>query len=680
VTSHPCLRGDLVLVEQSYRGEQSYILKDPVSHKYFRFKPLEIMVMQTFDGERTVAEAAAALADEGLPVSERVLAPFVESLSRMGLLVRSMGERSVLELERLRAERRQRRRAPLFKGELLRMRWSLANPDRWFDRWVPRMGFFFSPAFLAFSVVMFGIYLLVIGLKWTEFRREFLSLYRPGDYTLGKIAVLWGTGLFIVAIHELGHGVTCKHFGGRVHEMGAMLIYFQPAFYCNVNDAWTFPDRSARLWVTAAGSWIQLVLAAFGAILWWLAAPGTLIARIGIAAVLVGGATTVLANANPLIPLDGYYALSDWLEIPNLRQRALAHVAWLFKRKVLRLDLPMPPSDAREQRVFLIYGLLAVTYITFALALVGAIVFGWASGAFGLAGAMVFIAIVLLMARPQLRNWGRTFRSAAQEARVRWRGSPVFRRLLVGAAAVILALCVIPWPVTLSAPFLAAAPRLTRLSAPDSGVVALVSAREGMQVSAGAPLLMVRNLELEREAMAASRVSDSLQRLVALALATGDAAASAQLGNEATSAAARASGLAQRVQALTLRAASAGIVVTSRPEQLAGRPVAAGEMLLSVADTGQAEARVDLSGAGATLVQPGSAVRLLLHDGRSAHGVVTSVAAATTSAGGEARVRIDGERWRPGATGRARITLRRSTIGGALWWRLRSLVRSDLLL
>jgi hypothetical protein len=171
-----------------------------------------------------------------------------------------------------------------------------------------------------------------------------------------------------------------------------------------------------------------------------------------------------------------------------------------------------------------------------------------------------------------------------------------------------------------------------------------------------------------------------LRRLVAVARARGDAAASVQLENEAAGAAAMATGLAQRVSALTLRAASAGVVTTSRPEEMAGRPVAAGEVLLSMADTGMAEARVTLTGAGATLVRPGAAVRLLLHDGRSADGVVTSVAAATTDAGGEARVQVEGERWRPGVAGRARITLRRSTVGGALWWWIRGLVRSDLLL
>jgi putative peptide zinc metalloprotease protein len=462
--------------------------------------------------------------------------------------------------------------------------------------------------------------------------------------------------------------------------MGAMLMYFQPAFYCNVNDAWTFPDLSARLWVTAAGCWIQMVLAAFGAIVWWMAEPGTLVSQVAVAAVLMGGVTTVFANANPLMPLDGYYALSDWLEIPNLRQRAFAHLSWLFKHRVLRLDLRMPPSDQREQRVFLIYGVLAALYIAFALVLIGAIVFGWAAGAFGLAGGLVFVGVVLLMARPHLAEWGRVLRGAALEARVRWRGSPLLRPVAIGAALLLLLIVVVPWPVTLAAPFVAASPRVTQLSAPDSGVVALVNAREGMRVAAGAPLLMVRNLDLEREAIAAGRVSDSLQRLVTGARASGAAAAAAELENEFASAAALASGLTSRVQALTLRASSAGVVVTSRPELLAGRPVEAGDILLSLADTGAAEARVDLTGAGATLVRPGARVRLLLHDGRFAHGVVTSVAAATTTTGGEARVKIEGENWRAGTAGRARVTLRSSTIGGALWWRLRSLVRSDLLL
>src|SRR5262249_14751480 len=158
----------------------------------------------------------------------------------------------------------------------------------------------------------------------------------------GTLTVFYLTSTVIIAIHELGHGYTCKFFGGQVHEIGAMLLYFEPAFFCNVNDAWTFPELKARIWVTAAGSWIQLVLAGIASIVWWAATPGSLVSEVALAAVIIGGLTTVLMNINPLIPLDGYYALSDYLEVPNLRQRAFAYLQWLIRARVLRLEVAKP--------------------------------------------------------------------------------------------------------------------------------------------------------------------------------------------------------------------------------------------------------------------------------------------------------------------------------------------------
>ena len=162
-----------------------------------------------------------------------------------------------------------------------------------------------------------------------------LQLYSLSSLTFGSIVVLWFTSLVVILIHELGHGFACKYFGGEVHEMGFMLMYFQPAFYCNVNDAWSFPAVRARLWVTAAGGWIQLVVASLAAVVWYIAQPGTLMSEIAVAAMIVGGATTLVTNANPLLPLDGYFALTDWLEIPNLRGRALAYFGWWVRRHVL---------------------------------------------------------------------------------------------------------------------------------------------------------------------------------------------------------------------------------------------------------------------------------------------------------------------------------------------------------
>ena len=153
------LRPDLVLVEQTYRGEQSFIVKDPATRKYFRFRPVEIMVMQALDGEHTAAEAAAVLAEEGIRVSPAGIEAFAVKLGGMGLCERTLGERSVLQMERLRAERKRRLSKSVFQGDLLRIRWSVGDPDKLFDRWLPRLRFFFTRTFLVISVALFAVYL-----------------------------------------------------------------------------------------------------------------------------------------------------------------------------------------------------------------------------------------------------------------------------------------------------------------------------------------------------------------------------------------------------------------------------------------------------------------------------------------------------------------------------------------
>ncbi len=508
MSDRPRFRPDLVLVEQTYRGEQSFIVKDPTTHKYFRFRPVEIAVMQTLDGERTVAEAALELAEQGLRVSAAAVGKFADKLKSMGLMERTLRERSTLLLERLRAERRRRLRPPLFQGELLRMRWSIGDPDQFLDRTMPYVRFCFTRGFLLASVALFGVYCAVLAARWSDFSAALADLYqfRVG---LGGLAVLYLTGLVVIAIHELGHAYTCKYFGGKVHEMGAMLIYFEPAFFCNVNDAWTFPELRARLWVTAAGSWIQMVVASLAAIVWWAAAPGTLLSEVALAAVVIGGFTTVLMNVNPLIPLDGYYALSDWLEVPNLRQRAFTHLSWLIKAKVLRLDVPAPPADEREQRIFTIYSLLAAVYICSIFLFIGAAVYGWIGRALGALGGILFAVLVWRMAGEPIREWSRTILAAARQAKARL---PSGRRGRVLAVAACLALLgvLVPARITVTGPFTVAPSSSVALVAADSGLVFDLAAREGLVAEQGTQLARLRNLDLERTIAIGARTVDSL--------------------------------------------------------------------------------------------------------------------------------------------------------------------------
>lgn len=682
--SLPRLRADLVLVEQTYRGEQSYIVKDPATHKYFRFRPLEVSVMRVLQQVATAAEAVAALAQEGIKVTSATVTKFAEKLKSMGLCERTLRERSVLQMERLRAQRRERLSQSPFRGELFRIRWSMGDPDKFMDRTIPYLRFCFGRRFLAISVALFAVQTIILAIKWQDFTRAIGDLL-TFNTSAGNLLLLWVTGLSIIAIHELAHGYTCKYFGGQVHEIGAMLFYFEPAFFCNVNDAWTFPELRARLWVTAAGSWAQMVVASVAAVVWWGAAPNTALSTIALSAVLMGGITSVLMNLNPLVPLDGYYALSDWLEVPNLRQRAMAHINWAFQTRVLRRDLPMPPADEREERIFLVYGALAAVYITSALLIVAGVVYGWLDRWLGAAGGVLFLIAVWLMARGSIAALFRGARQIWQEQHARISGFWRSRRMaaLAVAAAIVALGFLIRRPITVTGGFEAAPASRIVLVAPDSGVVFQVFAPEGGVVEPGAPVLRIRNLALEREAEAALRAADSLRARESQARARGGDGEVARLSAERAVESARANGLRRRVDDLTLRSPVRALVLTPRPDSVIGRRVDLGDTLLVLGGSDSVEVRVALDRAGSPLVRPGQPTRLIGYADPAREVRATLATVAQTAPGGavEGRVRLPANAGcRPGMTGEASVTVRQASLWGALAWSVRRRIRSDLLL
>lgn len=686
MSERPRFRADLVLVEQTYRGEQSFIVKDPSTRKYFRFRPVEIAVMQSLDGRRTVVEAAAALVDQGLKVSAAAVGRFAEKLKTMGLCERTVRESSVLLMERLRAQRRTRLRTGPFKGDILRLRWSVGDPDQFMNRTLPYLRFFFSRGFLIASVALFTTYFVILALKWPEFVRAMSDVYLLRA-SLWEYALLWVATTFIIVVHELAHGYTCKHFGGEVHEIGVMMFYFDLAFFCNVNDAWTFPELKARLWVTAAGSWIEMVVASLAAIVWWVATPGTFASDAALAVFLVGGLAAVLVNLNPLIPLDGYYAMSDWLEVPNLRRRAFAHLTWTVKSRWLGLEQAMAPADEREQRIFLLYGALAAAYTGMIFLVAGAIAYSWISRIFGAIGVALLLLVVWIMTRGVRRSLRRTVADAWLELRAKWMSGGRVQRAKygVGALAVAIALAgLAPWPITVTGPFVVSSATSRVLVAPDSGVVFEVLVREGSRVAAGAPLALIRNLELERNVAATSRAVDSLGVRETQARAEGREGDVARIAAQARAEAARLAGMRDRVRALAIRAPEEGVVASPRPDTLVGRTVSVGDTLLRLAGGSGVEARIALDGAGASLAREGQRARLITHadPGFRVEAAVASVAASASPGGVvESRVRLaGGESLRPGMTGEARITLRQTNAWGALWWAIRRRIRTDVLL
>jgi hypothetical protein len=177
---------------------------------------------------------------------------------------------------------------------------------------------------------------------------------------------------------------------------------------------------------------------------------------------------------------------------------------------------------------------------------------------------------------------------------------------------------------------------------------------------------------------------DSLALREAQARAVRREGEAAHLAAQARAEAARAAGTRDRIRALTLRAPEAGVVATPRPDTLLGRMVFLGDTLIRLTGSTGVEARIALQGAGAALARPGQRVRLIAHADPAFRfeAALAGVAASASPGGGvESRVRVAGaEALRPGMTGEASVTVRRSTVWGALWWAIRRRIRTDVLL
>jgi len=338
----PKLRDDLEIRRHTSDGTIA-VVKDPISGELFRVKTVELSIMRQLDGATPLDVIQSRLEQRvGGSIRSEALVEFVKALDRNGLLQSERGTN-------IRHPRR-------VSGSLLYFRVRLFDPDRLLRALVPRLRWCFTPAFVFTCACVILIAVATAALHWEEIGRDAARLYG-----LSALPLLMVTVFSVITLHELAHGLTCKYFGGEVHEIGFMLMYFQPALYCNVSDAWLFPEKSKRLWVGFAGPYFELVIWALATLAWRLTNPATLLNGVALVVMVSSGIKT-LYNFNPLIKLDGYYLLSDYLEIPNLRRKSMEYIGGFLKRLVGFGNGPAPECSPRERRVFLTYGVVASAF------------------------------------------------------------------------------------------------------------------------------------------------------------------------------------------------------------------------------------------------------------------------------------------------------------------------------
>jgi len=378
---------DLRVARETRGGEEVAVLHDPAHDEYFQLGIVEFELAQAFDGTRDLEAVRLARAAHGSePPSLENLVTFAEQLAEAHLLLPVEGAHAPDAF----APRPRPRRT--WWRRLLHIEIAALRPETFFDRLAPHLRWFFSaPAFAAGTGLVLMATWVVLG-SWGQLRSGLSSISTEAPWVV--VWILYG---MVVVVHEMAHGFACAHFGGRVRAMGFLLLYGKPCAYCDVSDAWLLP-KSARLWIMAAGSLVELGMWAAAALVWRVTAPETLLHRGALVILALCGVGTLL-NFNPLLKFDGYYMLSDGLEIPNLRERAFRDLGRRF------LHRPRDPATARERRVFWIYGVAALAYSTLVIGFLAARLHGWMVSTWGTAGSFAFWGTVsAVAARPLFRS------------------------------------------------------------------------------------------------------------------------------------------------------------------------------------------------------------------------------------------------------------------------------------
>ena len=361
-------RPDITFERQLYQGREYWVAKDPINLKYYRFEEEEYFLLQLLDGCTSPDQIKRRFDFKYAPqkITMQELYQFVGMLYRSCLLLSDASGQGV-ELKSRGARNRGRElRASL--SNILAVRFKGFDPDTiltLLDRWT--WWFFTWPAFL--FVLLLG--LSAAGLVFTQFEQLTRKLpafqeFFAADNWLWLMLVMGLTKI----MHEFGHGLACKRFGGQCHEMGVMLLVLTPCLYCNVSDSWTLTSKWKRAMIAAAGMYVELILSAIAVFVWWFSQPG-LVNQLALNIVVITSVSTILFNANPLLRYDGYYILSDLMEIPNLRQKATKMLQRTAGDWLLGMEAPYDPFlPVKRKWFFMFYSVAAVVYrwlITFSI-------------------------------------------------------------------------------------------------------------------------------------------------------------------------------------------------------------------------------------------------------------------------------------------------------------------------
>ncbi len=570
----PTLRPHVQITRQIFRGEPWFVVHDPISNSFFRLNPVAHHLVGLLDAKRTVDEVWRLTLErygDMAPTQHEVIG-LLGQLNESNLLRIDMPP----DAEPL-LRRKRKRQIKHWGGQamsILFIRIPIFNPDRLLTWLLP----LFRPLL---SVAGLVAWLVWIGFVTWQFLPHLRGFLNDAQSVLAPTNWGWMIVLFIVTkvCHELGHGLVCKRFGGVVPEVGIMMLVLFPVPFVDATSSWNFSSKWKRLLVGGAGMIFELAIAGIAVLVWLHAEPGSLTRQLTYNVVFMASVATILFNANPLLKFDGYYMLSDMLEIPNLYDRAKRYLQWLVKRYVYGMTNAQPVSTrGGEQIILVLYGITSLIYKV--LILFGIILF--VAGQLYVVGLLLAVWSMITWAVVPLAKfiyWLVTDPSL-HEHRVRAVvATVVFLAVLLGVIGVV------PAPDRYRTVGVVESVKRVELAVQTDGFVKEVLVDAGDPVKANQVILVADNPDLRsrvRQLKARVRELESMQRqaLVEDLVAMKSTQAQIVVLTEELSE------LQDRLDNLVLRTPQAGTIVGGLIKQLTGQYITRGQIVAQVVDLG----------------------------------------------------------------------------------------------
>lgn len=500
------LRANVRARKQYFRGEPWYVLQDPFNNQFFRLRPGAYQFVMCLRQDRTVGEVwdeCLASDPDGVPGQEEVI-QLLSQLHFASLLYYENPSDSANLFDRYKRRKQRELKSKLLSIMFFRL--PLFDPDRLLKRCMPvtRLLINFWAALVWLGVVGYAVKLVVD--RFDEVTSQAQGVLAPDNLFFLYLGLI-----LIKTLHEFGHAVVCRHYGGEVHTMGIMFLIFTPIPYMDATSSWAFRSRWQRAFVGAAGMIVEVFVAGLATFIWAYTGPGV-IHSLAYNMMFVASISTVLFNANPLLRFDGYYILSDLLDIPNLHTRSRQYLRYLIEHHLFDCrDTTSPVQSRREAAWLATFGILSGIYRV--VVFTGIILF--IADQFLLAGLIMAVICVISWGIVPLFKFVQYLASSPRLARTRLRAAAISLGTLGG---VLLFLAVFPFPNRFRAPGVLEAVEHKQIINRTAGYVEAVLMPSGSTVAEGNQLLRLRDQELALEIRAAEAQKTETRALEMLAM------------------------------------------------------------------------------------------------------------------------------------------------------------------